>query len=91
MERLYCFRTQYQSNYIGKNEFGKVQVSKNKKKKNEKKIYFELNFVFLNTKNRDYMNARRVAKELENITKGLNRNLPAIPPNLSKEEVKQVN
>lgn len=36
------------------------------------------------------MNARRVAKELENITKGLNRNLPAIPPNLSKEEVKQV-
>lgn len=36
------------------------------------------------------MNARRVAKELENITKGLNRNLPAIPPTLTKEEVKQV-
>lgn len=37
------------------------------------------------------MNARRVAKELENLTRGLNRNLPAVPPNLSKEEVKQVN
>lgn len=36
------------------------------------------------------MNARRVAKELENITKGLNRNLPAVPPNLSKEEIRQV-
>ena len=36
------------------------------------------------------MNARRVAKELENITKGLNRNLPAIPPTLSKEERIQV-
>lgn len=39
---------------------------------------------------RDYMNARRVAKELEIVTKGLNRNLPAIPPTLSKEEMKQV-
>lgn len=37
------------------------------------------------------MNARRVAKELENITRGLNRNLPAAPPILSKEENKQVN
>jgi cleavage stimulation factor subunit 3 len=41
-------------------------------------------------RSRDYMNARRVAKELENATKGLNRNLPAIPPTLSKEELKQV-
>ncbi|XP_065364835.1 protein suppressor of forked [Calliphora vicina] len=41
-------------------------------------------------RSKDYMNARRVAKELENITKGLNRNLPAIPPTLAKEEVKQV-
>ena len=39
---------------------------------------------------RDYMNARRVAKELEILTKGLNRNLPAVPPTLSKEEMKQV-
>ncbi|KAI9582248.1 hypothetical protein GQX74_015371 [Glossina fuscipes] len=41
-------------------------------------------------RSKDYMNARRVAKELENLTRGLNRNLPAVPPNLSKEEVKQV-
>lgn len=41
-------------------------------------------------RSRDYMNARRVAKELEIVTKGLNRNLPAIPPTLTKEEVKQV-
>lgn len=41
-------------------------------------------------RSRDYMNARRVAKELEIVTKGLNRNLPAIPPTLSKEEMKQV-
>lgn len=41
-------------------------------------------------RSRDYMNARRVAKELEIITKGLNRNLPAVPPTLSKEEIKQV-
>lgn len=41
-------------------------------------------------RSRDYMNARRVAKELEIATKGLNRNLPAIPPTLTKEEVKQV-
>lgn len=41
-------------------------------------------------RSRDYMNARRVAKELEYVTKGLNRNLPAIPPTLTKEEMKQV-
>lgn len=41
-------------------------------------------------RSRDYMNARRVAKELEAVTKGLNRNLPAIPPTLTKEEVRQV-
>lgn len=41
-------------------------------------------------RSRDYMNARRVAKELEIVTKGLNRNLPAVPPTLSKEEAKQV-
>lgn len=41
-------------------------------------------------RSRDYMNARRVAKELEFVTKGLNRNLPAIPPTLTKEEMKQV-
>ncbi|EDW82265.1 uncharacterized protein Dwil_GK25707 [Drosophila willistoni] len=41
-------------------------------------------------RSKDYMNARRVAKELEHHTKGLNRNLPAVPPTLTKEEVKQV-
>lgn len=41
-------------------------------------------------RSKDYMNARRVAKELEVITKGLNKNLPAVPPTLSKEETKQV-
>lgn len=41
-------------------------------------------------RSRDYMNARRVAKELEIATKGLNRNLPAVPPTLNKEELKQV-
>ncbi|XP_036338960.1 protein suppressor of forked [Rhagoletis pomonella] len=41
-------------------------------------------------RSKDYMNARRVAKELEILTKGLNRNLPAVPPTLSKEETKQV-
>lgn len=41
-------------------------------------------------RSRDYMNARRVAKEMEIITKGLNRNLPAVPPTLTKEEAKQV-
>uniref|UniRef100_A0A182W069 Suppressor of forked domain-containing protein n=1 Tax=Anopheles minimus TaxID=112268 RepID=A0A182W069_9DIPT len=41
-------------------------------------------------RSRDYMNARRVAKELEIVTKGLNRNLPAVPPTVTKEEIKQV-
>ncbi|KAH8286718.1 hypothetical protein KR018_003035, partial [Drosophila ironensis] len=41
-------------------------------------------------RSKDYMNARRVAKELEYHTKGLNRNLPAVPPTLTKEELKQV-
>ncbi|XP_055704982.1 protein suppressor of forked [Phlebotomus papatasi] len=41
-------------------------------------------------RSRDYMNARRVAKELEIVTRGLNRNLPALPPSLSKDEMKQV-
>ena len=41
-------------------------------------------------RSRDYMNARRVAKELEIVTKGLNKNLPAVPPTVTKEEIKQV-
>ena len=39
---------------------------------------------------RDYQNARRVAKDYESVTKGLNRNQPAIPPQNTPDEVKQV-
>lgn len=41
-------------------------------------------------RSKDYMNARRVAKEFEAITRGLNRNAPAIPPQSSIEELRQV-
>uniref|UniRef100_T1J5R7 Cleavage stimulation factor subunit 3 n=1 Tax=Strigamia maritima TaxID=126957 RepID=T1J5R7_STRMM len=41
-------------------------------------------------RSRDYMNARRVAKEYEAVTRGLNRNAPSIPPQNSPEEAKQV-
>ena len=39
---------------------------------------------------RDYMNARRVAKEYEVITKGLNKNAVSVPPQNTPDEVKQV-
>ncbi|CAH8876113.1 unnamed protein product [Trichobilharzia szidati] len=39
---------------------------------------------------RDYMNARRVAKEYEVITKGLSRTMPSVPPQNTPNEVKQV-
>lgn len=41
-------------------------------------------------RSRDYMNARRVAKELEVQIRGINRNAPSIPPSGSSEEQKQV-
>ncbi|XP_022256823.1 cleavage stimulation factor subunit 3-like [Limulus polyphemus] len=41
-------------------------------------------------RSRDYMNARRVAKEYEAVTRGLNRNAPSVPPQGTPEEVKQV-
>ncbi|KAF2897562.1 hypothetical protein ILUMI_08611 [Ignelater luminosus] len=41
-------------------------------------------------RSRDYMNARRVAKELEVQIRGINRNAPSIPPCGSSEEQKQV-
>ena len=41
-------------------------------------------------KSRDYMNARRVAREYEAITKGLNKNIPSVPPTNTPEELKQV-
>lgn len=41
-------------------------------------------------RSRDYMNARRVAKELEVQIRGINRNAPSIPPTGSADELKQV-
>jgi len=41
-------------------------------------------------RSRDYMNARRVAKEYEAVTRGLNKSQPSIPPSGSQEELKQV-
>lgn len=41
-------------------------------------------------RSRDYMTARRVAKEYEAITKGLNRNAPSVPPQNTPDEIKQV-
>lgn len=41
-------------------------------------------------RSRDYMNARRVAKELEVQIRGINRNAPSIPPTGNSEELKQV-
>ena len=39
---------------------------------------------------RDYMNARRVAKEYEATTKGLNKNAASVPPQNTADEIKQV-
>jgi len=41
-------------------------------------------------RSRDYMNARRVAKEYEVVTKGLNKNAVSVPPQNTPDEVKQV-
>lgn len=41
-------------------------------------------------RSRDYMNARRVAKEFEANTRGLNRNAPSLPPSCRPEDLKQV-
>ncbi|CAL8073455.1 unnamed protein product [Calicophoron daubneyi] len=45
---------------------------------------------FTEERSRDYMNARRVAKEYEVITKGLSRNMPSVPPQNTPYEAKQV-
>jgi len=39
---------------------------------------------------REYMNARRVAKEYEVVTKGLVKNAASVPPQNTPDEVKQV-
>jgi cleavage stimulation factor subunit 3 len=41
-------------------------------------------------RSRDYMSARRVAKEFEAVTRGLNRNSPSVPPTGHPEELRQV-
>ncbi|KAI2808562.1 Cleavage stimulation factor subunit 3 [Blomia tropicalis] len=41
-------------------------------------------------RSKDYMNARRVVKEFEAITRGLNRAAPAVPPQSTQEEIRQV-
>jgi len=44
----------------------------------------------INDRSRDYMNARRVAKEYEAATRGLNRNASSLPPSSRLEDLKQV-
>lgn len=45
----------------------------------------------IDDRTRDYLNARRVSKELEAMTRGLQRNNIATPPNpANPDEVKQV-
>ncbi|VDO98253.1 unnamed protein product [Soboliphyme baturini] len=41
-------------------------------------------------KGRDYQNARRVSKAMENVTRGLNRNMISVPPRGTPPEMKQV-
>uniref|UniRef100_A0A8C9MYR9 Cleavage stimulation factor subunit 3 n=2 Tax=Passeriformes TaxID=9126 RepID=A0A8C9MYR9_SERCA len=41
-------------------------------------------------RSRDYMNARRVAKEYETVMKGLDRNAPSVPPQNTPQEAQQV-
>lgn len=41
-------------------------------------------------RSRDYMNARRVAKEFEAVTRGINKNIPSVPPTGHLDEIKQV-
>ncbi|XP_074649592.1 cleavage stimulation factor subunit 3-like [Tubulanus polymorphus] len=41
-------------------------------------------------RSRDYMNARRVAREYELVTRGLNRSTPSTPPQNTPDEAKQV-
>lgn len=44
----------------------------------------------VNDRSREYMNARRVAKDYEAITRGINRNAPALPPLSRPEDLKQL-
>ncbi|XP_056664817.1 cleavage stimulation factor subunit 3-like [Monodelphis domestica] len=44
----------------------------------------------IDDRSRDYMNARRVAKEYETVVKGLDRNAPSVPPQNTPQEAQQV-
>ena len=56
----------------------------------ERSINLNIAEKFSNERAKEYMNARRVAKEYEVITRGLNRNAPSVPPTGSLEEAKQL-
>lgn len=48
--------------------------------KYEEGINIHLAKKMIEDRSRDYMNARRVAKEYETVMKGLDRNAPSVPP-----------
>uniref|UniRef100_A0A8C5AWP6 Cleavage stimulation factor, 3' pre-RNA, subunit 3 n=1 Tax=Gadus morhua TaxID=8049 RepID=A0A8C5AWP6_GADMO len=58
--------------------------------KYEEGINIHLAKKMIEDRSRDYMNARRVAKEYETVMKGLDRNAPSVPPQNSPQEAQQV-
>uniref|UniRef100_A0A3P9LU88 Cleavage stimulation factor subunit 3 n=1 Tax=Oryzias latipes TaxID=8090 RepID=A0A3P9LU88_ORYLA len=58
--------------------------------KYEEGINVHLAKKMIDDRSRDYMNARRVAKEYETVMKGLDRNAPSVPPQNSPQEALQV-
>ncbi|XP_038663739.1 cleavage stimulation factor subunit 3 isoform X5 [Scyliorhinus canicula] len=58
--------------------------------KYEESINVHLAKKMIEDRSRDYMNARRVAKEYETVMKGLDRNAPSVPPQNSPQEAQQV-
>ncbi|KAI9542708.1 Cleavage stimulation factor subunit 3 [Dissostichus eleginoides] len=58
--------------------------------KYEEGINVHLAKKMIEDRSRDYMNARRVAKEYETVMKGLDRNAPSVPPQNSPQESQQV-
>uniref|UniRef100_A0AAX7UQL8 Cleavage stimulation factor subunit 3 n=1 Tax=Astatotilapia calliptera TaxID=8154 RepID=A0AAX7UQL8_ASTCA len=58
--------------------------------KYEEGINVHLAKKMIEDRSRDYMNARRVAKEYETVMKGLDRNAPSVPPQNSPQEAQQV-
>ncbi|XP_059832079.1 cleavage stimulation factor subunit 3 isoform X1 [Mobula hypostoma] len=58
--------------------------------KYEESINIHLAKKMIEDRSRDYMNARRVAKEYETVMKGLDRNAPSVPPQNSPQEAQQV-